>query len=156
MNHINVSTAVGSNTSTTVARLEGFFHEYAPQAEMTFALRAPFDIAALRVGLTLQREVSARFAPLGSDSHAYAVAWEPVMAGPFPSFAGTIYVTTDEFDATKSIVTLDGHYHPPLGAAGDVFDAVLGKHIAQASAADLVQRIAAYIEQTPAPVSVFA
>jgi hypothetical protein len=146
MNHINVSVTVAQTPVATMARLQSFFREYAPEAEMTFTLHAPFDIASLNVGLTLHRDVTGRIAPLGDDAHAYAIAWQPVAPGPFPEFAGTIFITTNDADANESIVTLDGHYHPPLGVAGDVFDAVLGKHIAQASAADLLERISLYVD----------
>jgi len=53
-------------------------------------------------------------------------------------------------------VTLDGHYHAPLGVAGEVFDALIGKHIAEASATDLMDRVAAYVDNVTAPVSDFA
>ena len=155
MNHINVSVTIGQTADYTTARLESFFREYAPEAEMTFTLRAPFDVAALNVGLTLQRDVTARFTPLSNNSRAYAIAWQPAARGPFPRFAGTIFISPNEADADESIVTLDGHYHPPLGVAGDVFDAFVGKHIAQASAADLLERISMYIENVVVPVSAF-
>jgi hypothetical protein len=155
MNHINVSVTVGLAPHQTMARLESFLREYAPQTEMTFALRAPFDISALNVGLTLQRDVTARFVPLGDNRSAYAIAWQPVGAGPFPAFAGTIFISASEADEAESILALDGHYHPPLGVAGDVFDAILGKHIAQASASDLLERISMYIDNVAAPVSTF-
>jgi hypothetical protein len=155
MNHINVSVTVDQTTTETTTRLESFFAHYAPQAEMTFTLRAPFDIAALRVGLTLARDVTARVAPLGTDSHAYTIAWQPVEPGPFPAFAGTIFISPSDDEPSETIVTLDGHYHPPLGVAGDVFDALVGKHIAQASASDLLERISLYIDANE-PVAVAA
>jgi hypothetical protein len=156
MNHINVSMTVSRTAPETMTRLQSFFREYAPEAEMTFKLQAPFDIGGLNVGLTLHRDVTARIAPLGDDNRAYAIAWQPVEAGPFPAFAGTIFVSASEADEDESIVTLDGHYHPPLGVAGDFFDALVGKHIAQASAADLLERMAMYIDNVVLPVGVLA
>ncbi len=154
MNHINVSISVNQPVAETHVRLADFLREFAPQAEMSILLRAPFDISALHVGVTLERSVVARFAPLGQDNEAYAVAWQPSVGGPFPAFAGTIYVTADE-SRNESIVTLDGHYHPPLGVAGDVFDFIVGRHIAQASVADLLERITLYIGNVPAPIAAF-
>lgn len=156
MNHINVSMTVERSTDETLSRLASFLREYAPEAEMTFTLRAPFDISGLNVGLTLQRDVTARFAPLGNDRRAYAVAWQPAAAGPFPAFAGTIFITPSETQPDETIVTLDGHYHPPLGVAGDMFDALVGRHIAQASATDLLGRITLYIDNVVGPVHAFA
>jgi hypothetical protein len=156
MNHINVSVTVGRTPAETMNRLQAFLREYAPEAQMTFALRAPFDIASLNVGLTLHREVTARFVPLGDANRAYAVAWEPVAAGPFPAFSGTLFIGENEADPSETFVTLDGHYHPPLGVAGDVFDALIGKHIAQASAADLLERMSMYMDDIPVRVPAFA
>ena len=155
MNHINVSISVEKPVSETLVRLTDFLREFAPLAEMPLVLRAPFDISALHVGLTLERSVVARFAPLGQSSEAYAVAWQPAAGGPFPAFSGTIYVTADE-SRNESIVTLDGHYHPPLGVAGDVFDVIIGRHIAQASVTDLLQRITQYIDGVTAQEPAFA
>lgn len=156
MNHINVSVTVERSSIETMTRLDSFLHEFAPQAEMKITLRAPFDITALNVGVTLARDVVARFAPLGSDQRAYAVAWHPAIAGPFPEFAGTIFVSTSEANSEESIIALDGHYHPPLGVAGDVFDAILGRHIAQACATDLLERITMYVDNIVVPESAFA
>src|SRR5450631_2175559 len=115
MNHVNVSVTVAQTSNETKASLATFLQENAPEAEMTFTLRAPFDIAALNVGLTLHRDVTARITPLGDDDGAYAVAWQPAVAGPFPAFAGTIFISPSEADESVSILTLDGHYHPPFG-----------------------------------------
>jgi hypothetical protein len=79
-----------------------------------------------------------------------------VAPGPFPAFAGTLFITPSEAADRESIVTLDGHYHPPLGVAGDMFDALVGKHIAQASATDLLERISLYIDGVGAPAVTFA
>jgi hypothetical protein len=42
-----------------------------------------------------------------------------------------------------------------LGVAGEVFDALVGKHIAEASASDLMDRVAAYVGNVVVPVSDF-
>ena len=70
--------------------------------------------------------------------------------------SGTIFIAASETNPEESIVTLDGHYHAPLGIVGEVFDAIVGKHIAQASATDLMERVAAYVDNVLAPVSDFA
>jgi hypothetical protein len=149
MNHINVSVTISHTPDETSTRFESYLRENAPQTEMTFTLRAPFDISALNVGLTLHRDVTVRFVPLGENNRAYAITWQPLAAGPFPAFAGTVFISTSDTDAGESIVTLDGHYHAPLGVAGDMFDALIGKHIAQASAVDLLERISIYIDNVP-------
>jgi hypothetical protein len=151
MNHINVSVTVDRKVDEAAIRFEQFLREYAPETEMNFTLRAPFDLTALNVGFTLHRDVTARITPLAQGGCAYAVAWQPVEPGPFPSLSGTIFIAASETSQGQSTVTLDGHYHPPLGVAGEVFDAVLGKHIAQASASDLIDRFGAYLGNVVAP-----
>jgi hypothetical protein len=43
-------------------------------------------------------------------------------------------------------LVLDGSYEPPLGSAGRIFDAVVGRRIAHATAADLLTHMRDYIE----------
>jgi hypothetical protein len=156
MNHINVSVTVDRKIDEAAERFEEFLREFAPETEMTFTLRAPFDLSALNVGFTLHRDVTARITPLAEGDRAYAIGWQPVEPGPFPSLSGTIFIAASETNPEESIVTLDGHYHAPLGIVGEVFDAIVGKHIAQASATDLMERVAAYVDNVLAPVSDFA
>jgi hypothetical protein len=155
MNHVNVSVTVDRNVEEAARRFEQFLREYAPETEMTFTLRAPFDLSALNVGFTLHRDVTARITPLAGGGRGYAITWQPVEPGPFPSLSGTIFIGPSETDVEQSIVTLDGHYHAPLGIAGEVFDALVGKHIAEASAADLMDRVAAFVGNVVVPVSDF-
>jgi hypothetical protein len=155
MNHINVSVTVDRKVDEAAKRFEEFLREYAPETEMTFTLRAPFDLSALKVGFTLHRDVTARITPLAQGSRAYAITWQPVEPGPFPLLSGTIFIGPSETDSEGSILTLDGHYHAPLGVAGEVFEALVGKHIAEASASDLMDRVAAYVGNVVVPVSDF-
>jgi hypothetical protein len=155
MNHINVSVTVDRKVDEAVTRFEEFLREFAPETEMTFTLRAPFDLSALNVGFTLHRDVTARVTPLSENGRAYAIAWKPVESGPFPSLSGTIFIGESETNADESIITLDGHYHPPLGVAGEVFDALVGKHIADASATDLMDRVGAFVGNIIVPAADF-
>jgi hypothetical protein len=74
------------------------------------------------------------------------VHWTPEGGGPYPDFDGALTVRADE-NYTSAILELDGAYRPPLGAAGAVFDAVLGSKIASITAQTLLASIAAEIEQ---------
>ena len=153
MNHINVSVTIDRKVEEASSRFEGILREYAPETEMTFTLRAPFDLTALNVGFTLHRDVTARITPLDQAGRAYAISWQPAEPGPFPSLNGTIFIAASETSEDQSSVTLDGHYHPPFGVAGEMFDALVGKHIADASAADLLDRIAAHVGDVVAPAA---
>lgn len=70
--------------------------------------------------------------------------WEPT-SGLYPEFEGTLTIRADE-TYTSSILELEGTYNPPLGAAGAMFDAVLGSRIAHETARTLLQSIGATIE----------
>ena len=51
------------------------------------------------------------------------------------------------FGAGFCRLDLDGAYSPPLGPAGALFDAVLGKRIAQATVGDLLLRLRRICEE---------
>jgi len=75
-----------------------------------------------------------------------ALAWRPVHGGGMiPSFSGHLTIAADKSDDSCHLV-LQGTYEPPLGAIGALFDAVVGKSIAHATAQRLVKRIGRRIE----------
>jgi hypothetical protein len=153
INHIKVfSVTVDLKVDDAAARFAEFIREYAHDTDITFTLRLPFDLSALNVGVTLHRDVTARITSRGKNGRAYAISWQPVEPGPLPSFSGTIFIGASETHEDQSIVTLDGHYHPPLGVVGEMFDALVGKRIAEASASDLMNRVAAYLGNVVVPV----
>ena len=75
----------------------------------------------------------------------FAVRWEAEGDGPFPIFEGELNVEADE-DYQSFFLTLEGGYEPPGGAAGQVFDAVIGRHVAVAAARGLLAQLCAEIE----------
>jgi hypothetical protein len=60
----------------------------------------------------------------------------------FPNFHGTLRF---RIERDKTRILLEGSYIAPLGLVGQLFDAVVGKHIARLSLSDLAQRIATYL-----------
>ncbi len=62
-----------------------------------------------------------------------AVNWLPVDGGPFPTLSGRLIVWSEQ-RPDESFVQLDGTYEPPLGAAGEFFDAAVGYLIAERTA----------------------
>ncbi|HEV3153847.1 MAG TPA: hypothetical protein VGZ02_08600 [Candidatus Baltobacteraceae bacterium] len=62
-----------------------------------------------------------------------AISWRPTDGGPFPVFTGRLVVwSEDRPDAC--FVELQGSYEPPLGTMGEVFDAAIGRQIAERTA----------------------
>jgi hypothetical protein len=70
----------------------------------------------------------------------YKVHWEAEGRGPFPVFDGILTVGGDE-DYNAFWLTLEGVYVPPGGVAGQVFDAVIGRRIAETTARGLLEQI---------------
>jgi hypothetical protein len=97
----------------------------------------------------LERRIVATLYPLRSisDPHpTYSVTWAPETNGPFPAFAGALAVERSAC-ADRFGLIMSGHYEPPLGVVGALFDAALGRRIARASARDLLRSIASYVER---------
>lgn len=120
--------------------LDAFFRE---QAEH-LTLRVPQAI----LGVMLHHDVKAEVKRVHSASDAsdtILVRWEAVGGGPYPRFEGKISVKGDE-DYISFRLVLDGSYEPPLGMPGEVFDALIGRWIAIATARDLLQRLRDAIE----------
>jgi hypothetical protein len=68
------------------------------------------------------------------------VDWKDAADGPYPDFHGTLTVAGDE-DYDAFWLVLEGNYQPPGGLGGQLFDAVIGKRIAEATAAGLLAEI---------------
>lgn len=75
----------------------------------------------------------------------YKVHWEAEGGGPFPVFDGELSVGGDEdYNAFK--LQLAGVYVPPGGLAGQVFDTVIGRRIAEETARRLLAEIGTTVE----------
>ncbi|HTU68929.1 MAG TPA: hypothetical protein VMF11_01295 [Candidatus Baltobacteraceae bacterium] len=73
------------------------------------------------------------------------ITWQPEGTVVFPQFEGTLVAWGGE-DPASSVIELRGHYAPPLGAAGQVFDEAIGLRIAQATAHEFLRDIKREIE----------
>ena len=107
------------------------------------------DVVRLRVpllgagGPALEKEVNVKYSTrAGKGEHRpWSLSWEPIGGGPFPRFEGELTIDT----ATPSLL-LEGEYTPPLGAAGQVFDAVMGARIASVTALEFLRSVAEQME----------
>jgi hypothetical protein len=110
-------------------------------------LRTPLSALGLGDTVALDRDVVARLGtapePAGME-HGIKVEWEPEGGGPFPTFQGSLAISADT--PKSSTISLDGAYEPPLGAVGKVFDAVVGRRIAEATADELLKVLGEKIE----------
>jgi hypothetical protein len=122
-------------------------HHRDADGKVRIALRLPIGLFADRRSL-LERRVIATLYPLRSisDPHpTYSVTWSPQGGGPLPDFAGALAVEKSPADECFVLV-VSGHYDPPFGPVGAMFDVALGRRIAHASARDLLRSIADYVE----------
>jgi hypothetical protein len=70
----------------------------------------------------------------------YAIHWEAEGGGPYPDFDGELSVDADE-DYNTFWFVLNGTYEPPGGVAGQLFDAAIGRRIAEATARGLLSEM---------------
>jgi hypothetical protein len=97
-------------------------------------------------GLTLERDVTVRVeyvAQSGDEPSELFIAWEPD-ASLFPSFKGMLHAKPAAKDACT--LTITGTYDVPGGAAGQLFDAVVGVRIAHGTLDHLLARLRDAIE----------
>jgi hypothetical protein len=110
-------------------------------------LRAPLESLGLPGELALDRDVVTTFAPLADPQgleHGVSIGWTPVGSAALPVFRGSLRIKADSHKS--SVVELEGEYEPPLGAVGKVFDAAIGRRIAEATGDELLKTIADRIE----------
>jgi len=111
-------------------------------------LRLALSLPGRDTPVAFEKNVIATFAPVSQTSDMgshYRVAWTPEGGGPFPLFGGTLSIGGDE-DYQHFSLSLAGDYEPPLGIAGDAFDALAGRFIARATSRDLLGRMRDGIE----------
>ncbi len=109
----------------------------------TMQFRVPFGGGESGPALTKDVVVEYRKAAGSSGQpgrQPWGVRWKPADGGPFPEFAGRLYVE-ESADGSRELV-LEGEYEPPLGAAGRAFDAVVGMHIASVTAQEFLRTVA--------------
>jgi hypothetical protein len=70
------------------------------------------------------------------------VSWEPAARLALPALHAVVTSDLSE-DGRTVVLRLDGSYDPPGRGAGAVFDAAVGKRIAEASARDFLRRVIA-------------
>lgn len=150
MAHIKESLVVQWPSGRVPSYLEWYFDQLSGGEgnKATLELKVPGDVLGVPGGVTIGRDVTATFAPIGDElnreEQRMSIRWTPKGGGPFPAFAGVLGLSAEPGRAC--LLVLEGDYNPPLGAAGDVFDAALGHRIAHATAHELLHRIKAVIE----------
>jgi len=111
-------------------------------------LRLPVPVPGA-AGAGLEHEVIATWSPAQDPTHEsepWHLSWAPRNRRLYPSFDGTLAIMAGE-DYESCRLVLEGSYVPPLGVAGEVFDAAVGRRIAEATGRELLRTIASRMEE---------
>jgi hypothetical protein len=127
--------------------------EYLNRAICQISDHQQADIVRLRVpllgagGPALQKEVTVEYWTRAGEgeNRPWSLSWEPVGGGPYPRFEGVIAIDSTDGRSAPTLV-IEGEYAPPLGAAGQAFDLVLGSRIASITACEFLRSIAAQMQ----------
>ena len=112
-------------------------------------LSVPLKALGLGGSFGLEQEVSVHFVSFRGHKgerrlhDEMQLTWDPTGGVPFPSFKGALKMHPLGSDTEME---LNGEYTPPLGAVGEVFDAVIGKKIAEVTANALLGELKEAIE----------
>lgn len=115
------------------------------QAPGTFSLTIDMSKVGLPGKVQARHDVRMHYKiSEGADrQEAIVLTWDP--GDRFvPKFAGAL--SGERLEGGKSRLTLGGQYNAPFGRLGSVFDAVLGRRIAAATANALLQEMKKFIE----------
>jgi len=99
-------------------------------------------------GLAIDREVRVEAWRARDDQNLndiIRINWAPEGSVALPKFQGTL-VAWGDGAPRSSYIELDGLYDPPLGVAGQVFDAAIGHKIAESTAREFLEDLKRAIE----------
>ena len=152
MGNIHERRCVGIPFEHASEYLDRYMHDviWDGAGHLVLSVVVPVERLGFDRRIEISKAVTVRFSPAtedGSADHMTAISWEPEGRGPFPQFNGCIGLQPDQLPEHCQLV-LDGEYDPPLGIAGDVFDAIVGKHIARMTIRNLLDEIAISMEMS--------
>lgn len=130
------------------SRILSFFAaRRAPDGTLRMRLRVPAG-AESPFNYSISRLVRVE-AQLGKDeddlNEVIKVSWRPEGTAMLPRFEGKLTVWGGD-DPSTTVLELSGHYLPPFGVAGQVFDEAIGQQIAHATAAEFLSDISRSID----------
>ncbi|MGC1379439.1 MAG: hypothetical protein WA814_00290 [Candidatus Baltobacteraceae bacterium] len=150
MSRLRDQTSVACPFPEAQSRLEAFFASLrAKDGVARLRLRVPIKGPADAYDLSIDRAVRVEAQRARDEENLndlIRIAWQPEGTTVFPCFEGTLVVWGGD-DPNRSSIELDGSYSPPFGAAGQLFDASIGRQIANATARALLRDLKDAIEQ---------
>ncbi len=97
-------------------------------------------------GFAIDREVRIEVRRPTEAGEGTIIVWKPEGTVALPTFEGTLVACSNGVP-DRSYIELEGSYTPPFGVAGQIFDAAIGKRIAQATAREFLKDLKAAIEK---------
>lgn len=145
MPRLSDRTAVDCSVDRASQRIDRFFNSLKGKDGVArLRLRVPGDGPVL--GIAIDREVRIEVQPVRDTGGTLRVAWRPEGTVALPTFEGTLAARGGD-DSGATYIEIDGSYTPPFGIAGQIFDAAIGKRIAQATAREFLSDLKAAIEK---------
>jgi hypothetical protein len=153
MTHLREHISLASSASEAEARLENYFASLRSSNGMAvLRLRVPIEGLAGPLGISIEREVRVEARLTRDDENLndlIRIWWGPEGRTILPTFNGTLIVW-GETGKELSYIELDGAYTPPLGAAGQAFDEIIGHRIAASTAREFLKDLKRAIENRSA------
>jgi hypothetical protein len=141
---VEVRAAVPWVGRVLVDALEVVVGPRAPGRSGAFLGEIPLDLHA---GSSVRQQVAVTLAPVegaADGGFAFALGWHPTGRGRLlPAFAGVLEGWASRGGTT---LRLSGNYHAPLGYAGALGDAVVGKRVARAGLAAFLAGMAERVD----------
>jgi hypothetical protein len=141
MSGIHVYETARCTFSSVPEYIQAYVESHAAKSgEVLLELRAPLG------DVMLERDVIATLKPLPHFSGyvRMQIRWVPKATGPYPAFDGILNVSDEGAGLCR--IDLDGAYQPPFGPAGILFDAAVGKRIAENTVHELLKEVKAFFE----------
>ena len=142
MSGIHVYETARSTFAAVPEYIQAYVDSHAGESgEILLELRAPLG------DVMLERDVLATLKPLPhfSGYERMQIRWVPKEPGPYPSFDGILNVSDEGAGLCR--IDLDGAYQPPFGPAGMLFDAAVGKRIAENTVRELLKEVKVFFEK---------
>lgn len=115
----------------------------------SFDLEVPFDRVGLPAIGKFSRHVTLTLGtpgPRADGATLIPLVWRDARSNNFPQFEGYFEITA--LDQRSVQIAVIGDYTPPMGPVGAVFDAGMGRHIAEVTVEELLRRLRVELEKT--------
>ena len=112
-----------------------------------FELEVPFNRLGLPAVGKFSRQASVTLGEARSRQDGATIipiVWRDARSSNFPEFKG--YIEVIALASDRSQIAVVGDYVPPMGPLGAIFDASIGKHIAQVTVEELLDHLRTALE----------